>query len=63
MGTRAVEFCSCDLRIRAKRRDEVGERGANMTDLLVGRIESGDEGGVGSKSPKGGLVCMCSVVY
>ena len=47
-----VEACSCFLRIRARRRDEVGDRGANMTDLLVGRIESGDEGGVASRPPE-----------
>ena len=55
-----MEFCTCVLWIRASRREEVGESGANMTDLLVGRMESGLEGGVGvSTRPEEG---MCKYV-
>lgn len=48
MGTSAgAEALSCwVLWMRARRREEVGERGANMTDLLCGR-SSGVGVGVG----------------
>lgn len=47
MLTVEVDWSALELRIRSKRREEVGDRGANMTDLLEGLASIGVTGVVG----------------